>query len=171
MHNNLALAGLKELFYHYHYSINAMDVQSTIIKLIRYTAKGLPGEALQSVRLLEGLGMEGDFHAQGGERQLSLLCLEQRQWMDEQAEPGLCFKRYKENILLDGLPPAILVPGIRLKAGEALLEISDAGKHCFEECPLFSTGRHCVLANRKLFAKVARGGLVKTGDAVEEEKP
>ena len=139
-----------------------------IVKLTRYAAKGVPGEVLECARFLEELGIEGDFHARGGERQISLLSLEERQWMDAQLEPGLCFGRYRENILLDGIPPAVLVPGIRVMAGEAILEISDTGKHCFEECPLFSRGQSCVLAGRSLFAKVIHGGLVRKGDCVKE---
>ena len=143
-----------------------------IIRLTRYAAKGVPGETLGSARLLAGLGMEGDFYARGGERQLSLLCLETRQWMDRSsAIKGLCFGRYKENALLDGIAPADLGPGTRLKTGEALLEIADAPKACFPECSLFSSGQDCLLAGQYLFAKVIRGGFVKTGDPIEKEAP
>ena len=138
-----------------------------IIRLTRYKVKGIPGETLESVRLLEGQGMEEDFHAKGGDNQLSLLCMETSQWMDGQVEKGLCFGRYKENILLDGIASADLVPGIRLKAGEAFLEISDTHKECFKECTLFSSGQNCLLAGRSLFAKVIRSGIVKTGDLIE----
>gem|GEM_PF-227797 len=142
-----------------------------MLKLTRYSAKGAPGEVVQSARLFAKLGMEGDFHATGGERQLSLLSWEERQWMDNQAEPGLCFDRYKENILFDvALPPPARVPGTRLAVGEAVLETSDGGKQCFDQCPLFGQGRPCLLAERSFFAKVARGGVVQTGDYAEVEK-
>ena len=144
-----------------------MGLQGTIIRLTRYSAKGIPGETLENARLVSGLGMEGDFYARGGDRQLSLLALEDRQQIDTLTEPGLCSKRFKENILFDG--PAALNPGIRLAAGNALLEISDTGKHCFPECPLFSGGQDCVLAGRKFFAKVIRSGLIKTGDIIRRD--
>jgi MOSC domain-containing protein YiiM len=146
-----------------------MTFCGTIIRLTRYAGKGVPGETLQCARLRAGLGMEGDCHAQGGERQISLLPLEARQWMDARAEPGLCFRRYKENILFDG--PASLAPGTRLRAGEAALEISARGKECFEECPLFRKERRCVLAGRNLFARVIRGGVARPGDRLETEGP
>ena len=145
-----------------------MIFQGIIVKLTRYAAKGAPGEALESAQFLDGLGMEGDYHATGGERQISLLSLEERQWMDAQTEPGLCFGRYRENILLDGIPSAVLAPGVKITAGEAVLEISDTGKHCFEACHLYRKGQSCVLSGRNLFAKVIRSGLVRTGDGVEE---
>jgi len=90
--------------------------------------------------------------------------------MDSQAEPGLCFGRYKENILFDADLSPVLVPGTRLVVGEAVLEISGSGKHCFAQCPLFDQGQTCILAGRSLFAKVIRGGLIRTGDGVKTEK-
>jgi len=97
---------------------------------------------------------------------LSFLSGDDRQFMD--TVPGLCFDRYKENILLDvALSP---IPGTKLAVGEAVLETSDGGKRCFETCPLFGQGRDCVLAGRSLFAKVVQGGVIHTGDCVEMEK-
>lgn len=144
-----------------------MDMQGTVKKLTRYANKGQPGEALRSIRLIEDLGMEGDFYAKGGSRQISLLSEEDRQWMAAQSEPGLCFARYRENILFEYLPPALLVPGIRLKIGEALLEISAEAKHCFEQCSLSGSGRRCALAGRSIFACVIQGGTVSIGDTIE----
>jgi len=149
--------------------IGTMASRAVVRKLTRYSAKGVPGETAQSARLVAGLGMEGDFHANGGERQLSLLSIEERRWMESRTEPGLCFGRYKENILFDVAQPA-LVPGTRVAVGEAVLEISDGGKRCFGQCPLFDQGRVCVLAGRSLFAKVARGGIVRVGDYAEVDR-
>ena len=145
-----------------------MALRATVLGLTRYAAKGVPGETVQSARLLAGLGMEGDFHARGGERQLSLLSLEDRRWMDSQDEPGLCFGRYKENILFDVAPAP--VPGTRLTLGGAVLETGDGGKRCSRQCRLFGRGLACALAGRGLFAKVVRGGVIQTGDYAEVEK-
>ena len=144
-----------------------MQYSGTIVKLTRYAAKGAPGEIVESAQFIDSLGMEGDYHATGGQRQVSLLSLEDRLWMDAQAEPGLCFGRYRENILFDNIPPAVLAPGVRITTGKAVLEISDIGKHCFEACYLYRNGQSCVLAGRGLFAKVIRGGIVRKGDGVE----
>ena len=148
-----------------------MIVYGTIAGLTRYAAKGEPGQTLESVRFLEGLGMEGDFHANGGQRQISLLSLEERRRMNARAEHGLCFERYRENILIDGIPPACFTPGVKLKTGEVVLEISGVSKRCFEECSLFSRGQSCILAGQHRFAKVIRGGFVHIGDRVEIEQP
>ena len=144
------------------------SIMARIVRLTSYAAKGIPGEMLESARLLTGLGMEGDYHAKGGERQLSLLCLETRQWIEAQTEPGLCFSRFKENILFDGITPLIIAPGVRLKIAEVHLEISDILKSCFDECPLINSEQNCLLAGQCLFAKVIQGGFVKIGDQMEE---
>jgi MOSC domain-containing protein YiiM len=135
--------------------------------LTRYAKKGENGEVVSNAALIAGAGMEGDFHASGGERQISLLTAQARQWINAQAAPGLCFRRYKENILIDEAPPAALVPGAMLRIGEAIIEISAQGKHCFEECHLFKRGEPCVLAGQNLFARVIQGGAVRVGDTVK----
>jgi MOSC domain-containing protein YiiM len=76
----------------------------------------------------------------------------------------LCFNRYRENILLD--IPDLLEPGARVQIGGAVLEMTETVKHCFDQCPLFSRGQRCIIAGRNLFAKVVKGGIVKTGDIV-----
>jgi len=151
-----------------------MVLRTAIVKLTRYAEKDSPGEQVESARFLEGLGMEGDFHAKGGSRQLSFMSLEDRRWMESQVAlglaDGLCFGRYKENIMIEANFAPEPLPGAKLQTGEAVLEISRASKHCFVQCPLFSKGRKCALAGRSLFAQVAQSGVVKIGDTVEIER-
>jgi MOSC domain-containing protein YiiM len=138
-----------------------------VARLTRYAQKGENGEVVSNAVLITGAGMEGDFHAQGGERQISLLTAAARQWISAQKKQGLCFRRYKENILLDAASAAALASSTRLRIGEAVIEISGQGKHCFEECPLYKREEPCVLAGQNLFVKVIKGGAVRVGDAVE----
>jgi cyclic pyranopterin phosphate synthase len=145
-------------------------MDGNVIELTRYSTKGAPGEKLEKARLLEGLGMEGDFYAKGGERQISLLSVKSRNWMEAQHEKGLCFGRYKENILFDGISADVFRAGDRLKTGEAVLEISSLNKHCHDECPLFNKGQKCILSGQSLFAKVIQGGYVRTGDRILKEE-
>ena len=149
--------------------------KAAVAKLMRYAAKGADGESVRDAMFIEGLGMGGDFHAQGGQRQVSFLSLEDVRWMQSKAEPGLCFGRYKANILLDtdvppdeqyapATMPETFVPGQRVTIGDAIFEITDTGKKCFEVCPLFSREFTCPLAGRNLFASVVQSGIVCLGD-------
>jgi hypothetical protein len=156
---------------------------SGIIESIKaYSAKAEQGIALAEARLVENSGMEGDFHATGGQRQLSLLCAEIREKISAEAwkvpekkadqavstgaNSGLCFSRFKENITIRGLPPQALRPGLRLAAGEAILEITGETKHCHEECSLYEAGKLCPLAGKSLFARVVKSGVIRIGMAL-----
>jgi len=136
-----------------------------IVALTKFPTKGSHGQTLQEANLLAGLGMEGNFY-QGGERQLCLFTEEIREWMDMQAEQGICFRRFKENLLLAGIPGGILPPDAHLQAGDAVLQISKDLKSCHDECKLSSRGARCQLSGIAVFATVERSGLVRIGDCV-----
>ena len=144
-----------------------MTAGAKIVGLTRYGKKGEPGESLSEARFLEGLGVEGDMH-QGGEKQVSLLSAEARRWMDAQSEKGLCFGRFRENVLIEGLSLEDLESGSLLSLGDAVLRISVHGKHCYDECGLFSKGIPCRLSGSAAFAVVERGGMVRIGDVVSK---
>jgi cyclic pyranopterin phosphate synthase len=137
-----------------------------IIETIKvYSAKGMPGKELSEARLNENLGLEGDFHAKGGDRQVSLLCAETRGLLIQQKERGLCFSRFKENITIRGIDHGLLRSGARLEAG-AVLEITEETKSCHEECSIYEAGKRCHLSGMSLFVKVIKGGIIRVGDKV-----
>jgi MOSC domain-containing protein YiiM len=142
-----------------------------IIERIKiYTAKGEAGKEMPEARLIENLGLEGDRHAKGGERQISLLLSECRDQITNEKETGLCLARFKENLSIRFLDTAAIKPGIRLEIGEAgkqaVLEITGEIKRCFDECALYQAGKPCPLAGQNLFAKVLKGGVIRVGDGV-----
>ena len=143
-----------------------MTVRARIVGLMRYPKKGEPAETLSEMRLLEGRGVEGDFHL-CGKRQVSLLSAEARRWMEAQTEKGLCFGRFRENILIEGLSFEDLTEGTLLSSGNAVLRISMRGKNCHDECGLFSKGTPCRLSGCAAFAVVERGGILRVGDVLK----
>ena len=147
-------------------------MDGTIGRIRAYPEKGAEGTELGEARLIENLGLEGDYHASnlrfgGGERQISLFLSESREQMAGAKEKGLCFLRFRENITLSGLAAAALKPGVCLAAGEAVLEITGETKRCHEECALYEAGKRCALAGQNLFAKVLKGGVIRAGDRIE----
>lgn len=109
-------------------------------------------------------GIEGDCHADGGERQISLLTQEEKRWMDEQEIKGFCFKKYKPNILLDGLCLQKCKSGDVLICGDAVLEMTGSIKSCHPElCRLASIEKKCILAGSARFAKVIKDGTIQKG--------
>ena len=135
-----------------------------IIESIKqYSTKGDAGKELTEAHLIENSGLEGDFHAAGGDRQLTLLIAETKEQITEQKEKGLCFSRFKENITIRGIDPNALQPGTRLVLGEAAITITGETKHCHKECPLFEAGKRCPLAGLSLFARVIKSGTICVG--------
>ena len=55
---------------------------AVVRELYVFRQRGQPGEAVESAWFRRGIGMEGDRHAAGGERQTSLLAGETRDWME-----------------------------------------------------------------------------------------
>ena len=144
---------------------------NAIIEKIRiFPEKGSAGTEAAEARLIENMGLEGDFHATGGDRQVSLLFAETRGQLTEQKEKGLCFSRFKENISIRGMAPDAVKTGARLGAGEAILEITGKTKRCHGECPLYDSGKPCPLAGRSLFAKVIKSGVIRTGEQITNNK-
>lgn len=118
----------------------------------------------QELTLKENFGIVGDHHADGGERQISLLTVREKEWMNEQEVKGFCFKKYKENILLDGVSLADCRQGDLLLCGEVVLELTGAIKSCHVElCRLASEEGKCILAGSSRFARVKKGGVIRNG--------
>jgi len=144
----------------------------TIEKIKLYPAKGQAGRELSEGRLVKDFGLEGDYHATGGERQLSLLFVDSlppstsSEKAEAVREKGMCLSRFKENIAIRGLERA--VAGTQLASGEAVLEITGEIKHCHEGCVLHEEGKTCSLAALNLFAKVLKSGLIRTGDRITD---
>jgi len=124
-----------------------------------------PAEAVSEMKLLENSGIEGNVH-QGGEKQVCLFASEARAWMKAQAVAGLCFKRFQENILTEGLSAVELTPGTQLSAGGALLRVSIQGKPCFDECERYASKLPCFLSTGAVFAVVEKSGVIHGGDEI-----
>ncbi len=111
-------------------------------------------------------GLEGDAHA-GSERQVSLLSLgsiDKMLALGASVNPG----DFAENLTVQGLEVMTLPVGARLRVGpEAELEITQIGKACHKGCAIREQVGDCVMPREGVFARVLKGGLVKTGDTIE----
>jgi MOSC domain-containing protein YiiM len=129
--------------------------------------KGVVKHNVPAARLLAEHGLEGDAHAEGGCRQVSLLSLASIHKMVARGAavaPG----DFAENLTVDGLEVMSLPVGTRLRAGpEALLEITQIGKVCHKGCAIREQVGDCVMPREGVFARVLQEGLVKVGDAIE----
>jgi MOSC domain-containing protein YiiM len=127
--------------------------------------KGSEKTNVAEVSFIENLGIAGDAHA-GSERQVSLLPFEAfdtvREHMPE-IEPG----NFAENITTRGIDFSSVSVGDRLRIGvDVLLLITHIGKECHNDCPIRQAVGDCIMPRLGIFASVATGGQVRTGDEI-----
>ena len=129
--------------------------------------KGEVKHNLAQARLLVEHGLEGDAHAEGGIRQVSLLALDSIDKMvaaGAKVAPG----DFAENLTVEGLAVMHLPVGTRLKVGDAVeLEITQIGKTCHKGCAIRELVGDCVMPREGVFARVLKEGLVKPRDVIE----
>ena len=121
----------------------------------------VPGITLQC-----GHGIVGDAHAGNWHRQVSLLPEES---VDTMRAPGLELHPgdFAENILTRGIALKTLPVGTRLRVGETVLEITQIGKQCHNDCAIKKTTGRCVMPTEGVFAVVLEAGAVRPGDKIE----
>ncbi|KYO68000.1 MOSC domain-containing protein [Thermovenabulum gondwanense] len=128
--------------------------------------KGEKKRNVEFVNVLEDYGIEGDAHAGGWHRQISLLALESIKKMREKGldvNPG----DFAENVTTEGIDFSEIKIGTKLKVGEVLLEITQKGKVCHERCAIYYQAGDCIMPKEGVFAKVLKGGKIYPGDSIE----
>lgn len=114
-------------------------------------------------------GIVGDAHAGDWHRQISLLAEES---VDTMRKSGLSLPpgAFAENILTRGMELKTLPVGTRLRVGETLLEVTQIGKECHNDCEIRRIAGNCVMPTDGIFAIVVQEGKIYPGDTVEVAK-
>jgi len=138
-----------------------------IVAVCKSKEKGTRKEDVARGVLKQDFGLTGDAHADCcTHRQVSLLALESINKMRRlgfDVGPG----DFAENLTTEGIELVSLPVGTRLSVGRGIiLEISQIGKECHSGCAIYRQIGKCVMPKEGVFARVIRGGLVKSGDAV-----
>mgnify|MGYP006279925025 CR=1 FL=1 len=131
--------------------------------------RGAERRLVQRAELRASWGIVGDVYAGPGARQVVLYGAESRTALESAAEPGLCYPRFRENLLLEGLDPGTLELGARIRIADVVLEVSEARKRCWPECALPRPA--CVIRDHVAFCIVVAGGAIDVGDRVELLNP
>ena len=121
----------------------------------------VPGITLQC-----GHGIVGDAHAGNWHRQVSLLAdesVETMRALGMTLAPG----DFAENILTRGIELKTLPIGTRLRVGGTVLEITQIGKQCHNDCAIKKTTGRCVMPTEGVFAVVLEAGAIRPGDKIE----
>lgn len=135
--------------------------------------KGVSKTPVDEGRVVENFGFEGDAHAQGGIKQVSLLAIEsikkQKECVKVKKEGiSLGAGDFAENITTEGVELFGLKVGQRLKLGrDVILEISKIGKDCHKYCAIYYKIGDCIMPREGIFAKVLKAGAIKKNDTIE----
>lgn len=140
-------------------------VATTLTRIQAAPARGAERVSLVRADLHTEWGIAGDAYGGPGDRQVVLLDACARAAIDEgTGEQGVCYPRFRENLLIEDLNAGRLAPGMRLVIGTVVLEVTAAGKRCFPECTL--PRGECHIRAGVAFCRVIRGGSVQVGDDV-----
>ena len=128
--------------------------------------RGVQKHAIPEADLTPEWGIVGDAHGGNWHRQVSLLATESVEPM-RAVLPELPAGAFAENILIEGLELKTLPIGTRLRVGGALLEVTQIGKECHNDCAIKKAVGKCVMPTEGIFAVVVKEGVVRPGDEIE----
>ena len=144
---------------------------ASVVAVCTSKKKGTKKQAIASGLLKEDYGLIGDAHAGYlPNRQVSLLAIES---IDKMRHLGLKLSPgdFAENITIEGTDLCHLPIGTSILVGdEVILEITQIGKECHAACAIRRQVGQCIMPKEGVFARVVRGGLVKSEDKVEIEE-
>jgi MOSC domain-containing protein YiiM len=137
-----------------------------IYKLSVSLHKGDKKENVAMVKIIAGKGIEGDAHF-GSERPVSLLPYESFSKLDHsqiQIDPG----DFAENITTRNLDFSNITIGSRIAlGGTVILEVTQIGKECHDDCIIKETVGDCIMPREGVFAVPLKGGSLSEGDPVK----
>ena len=129
--------------------------------------KGTRKHEVPYIDLKQRHGIIGDAHAGDWHRQVSLLAEESVDTMRAVCPIELDAGVFAENINTRGIELKALPVGTRLRIGETVLEVTQIGKRCHNDCEIKRTAGKCVMPTEGIFAIVIKDGRVQAGDEIE----
>jgi len=133
-------------------------------------ARGTPKSEVLQADMETEWGIGGDAHGGKWHRQVSLLSLDKIE--DFRAKGAeIDYGAFGENLVVEGMDLRKFPVGTRLRAGEALLELTQIGKECHGHCSIYEQTGDCIMPREGVFAKVVRGGHIQKGDRITAYLP
>ncbi|HEX5939287.1 MAG TPA: MOSC domain-containing protein [Dehalococcoidia bacterium] len=152
-------------------------MQLGTVKQINLSAGGVPKRAVD-VAQVGREGIAGDSHNDkvnhgGPERALCLFSLEVIEALRAEGhaiEPGTA----GENLTVSGIDWSTVIPGKRYRAGEVEFEITAYTSPCKNIAGSFKDGEFIRISHKlhldesRVYAKVLKTGVIRTGDPISE---
>lgn len=127
--------------------------------------KGIRKHEVPYIDLKLDHGIVGDAHAGNWHRQISMLAEES---VDKMRKMGLDLTAgaFAENINTEGIDLKALPVGTRLQVGETIVEVTQIGKECHNDCAIKKATGQCVMPTEGIFVVVKQEGRVRKGDPI-----
>ena len=120
------------------------------------------------ITLIKDFGPEGDAYGGPGDRQITLMGMEDLENLESDRKKGICINRFVPNITISDSSKE-LQKGQSYKMGDTEIQISETSKKCHEGCPLREEeNRICLLPKTARFASVLKTGIIKINDTIKE---
>ena len=133
-----------------------------VLHLFQSLAHGEPVREFGEVFAIEDKGFQDCLHGRSGSgRQVLLMDIETLE------EFGVPPGRVKENITTRGIVLAELPMGQRIRAGEALLEVSKFCTPCHQMDEIREGLQEAIRGRRGILCRVVASGKIRRGDQIE----
>ncbi len=139
-----------------------------VIALCISEKKGIRKHEVPYIDVKLDHGIVGDAHAGNWHRQISLLgdeSIEKMRALGLTLTPGA----FAENIVTEGVVLNKLPIGTILRVGETVLQVTQIGKECHNDCAIKKATGECVMPTEGIFAVVVKEGRIYPGDTLEVE--
>ena len=136
-----------------------------VLHLFQCLAHGEPMREFDEVFAVENKGFKECIHGRSGSARQVLV-------MDHETleEFGIAPGRARENITTRGIALGALSLGQRLRAGEALLEVTKPCTPCHQMDEIRQGLQEAIRGRRGLLCRVVESGRIRRGDRVEMEE-
>jgi MOSC domain-containing protein YiiM len=136
-----------------------------IVRLFQCLAHGQPMREFEEVQAVEGKGFQECVHGRrGSSRQVLLMDQETLEEFD--VPPGMA----RENITTRGIAIGSLALGQRLRAGEALLQVTSFCTPCHRMDEIREGLQEAIRGRRGILCRVIQAGRIRRGDPIEVEE-
>ena len=135
-----------------------------ILAICTSPKRGTVKTEVPSAVLTPEWGIVSDAHGGNWHRQVSLLSAEKIEafrkkiWVD--------YGAFGENLVVEGFDFRTLPVTSRFAIGDAVLEMTQIGKECHNDCVIKQQTGECIMPREGVFARVLKGGEIHVGDEV-----
>jgi len=135
-----------------------------ILAICTSPKRGTVKTEVPSAVLTPEWGIVSDAHGGNWHRQVSLLSAEKIEafrkkiWVD--------YGAFGENLVIEGFDFRNLPVTSRFAIGDVVLEMTQIGKECHNDCVIKQKTGECIMPREGVFARVLTGGEIHVGDEV-----